>query len=98
MSSGFKEDTGYIDLLGCEENETLQDRKEKHAEMMNRFDNVINNYSSYNSLSEIQDKASMLDILRTTFLLLSDNNEDLRQLKIKKEKCLESLKKRAGED
>ena len=66
--------------------------------MMNHFDNLINNYSSYDSLSEIQDKTSMLDILRTTFLLLSDNNAGLRQLKIKKEECLESLKKRGGED
>ena len=85
-------------MLRCEERETLQDRKDKHAEMMNRFGNLINNYSSQNSLSDIQDKTSMLDILRTIFLLLSDNNAALRQLKIKKEECLETLKKCGGED
>ena len=41
VSPGFREDTRDIDLFGCEEDETLEERREKYASLVSNFDTLI---------------------------------------------------------
>ena len=84
VSPGFREDTGDIDLLGCEEDETLEERREKHASLVSNFDTAINFLLSFDSFSEMKDTSGLIKHFRTCFKLLSINNKELRELKTKK--------------
>lgn len=91
VSPGFHDDSGDIDLLGCEETATLDERKSHQKELDLFFDEKINYVSSALFSSD-----NIKTILRDVVKILGTNNKELRELKEKKERTIESLKSKSG--
>ena len=81
VSLGFKEDSGDIDLLGCEEGEMLQQQKDNHANVITSFDNVINYFSDLDFCAGTEDEAYAINLLEKCIYLVSLTTLNCNNLK-----------------
>ena len=99
ISSGFQDDTGDIDLIGCNSDPTLSEKQQKRASRVNFLTHLINEIS-LNSipLTSCDTIHPVVLSLKSVVQIMSQENIHMRDLRLRKGKGMEVLHKKAGED
>ena len=98
ISPGFQDNTGDIDLIGCEEGLTLSQKQAKHASRVEFLTKLSDDVSLHSIPHNSKPDSSVMISLKSVFQILSEENVHMRELRKKKVKGKDMLHKKAGDN
>ena len=81
ISPGFQDNTGDIDLIGCEEGLTLSQKQAKHASRVEFLTKLIDDVSLHSIPHNSKPDSSVMRSLKSVFQILSEENVHMRELR-----------------
>lgn len=86
IKQGLLEESGDVDLLGFEMNETLRDKKERLLKRLKEIDNVLEELRLHEGNLKYLNETSTLNLKRVLIMELSSTSNDIFQIKEIKQK------------
>ncbi|KAK3103474.1 hypothetical protein FSP39_019495 [Pinctada imbricata] len=99
IKQGLQKDSGDVDLLGFEAEETLKEKKEKLESQIQDIDKVLQNLDNKGgdiTLLNEEDTKHIKDLLLDALCKTSENIIQVREIRAKKEYCKTKLIERGG--